>query len=136
MQQIVCLSVWFTSFPFPLIVVRVLTQTKYSHVQFIVCWTLPYLVGQIYCMHSTAFLINYSHMFFGCISPGFTYLTLSVILTVSLSFFAEQFYWFAYFPQPGFPAICNFVKHRWYRGGTLAILSGSPSSTPRSNIFI
>ncbi len=140
MQHIVCLSVWFTSFPFPLIVVRVLTQTKYSHVQFIVSWTLPYLVGQMYCMHSTAFLINYIHMLFGCDSPGFNYLTLSVILTVSLSFFAGHFYWFAeFFRTRNIPAIYSTVSqdiwHRWYKGGTLIIHSGSPSSTPRSNKF-
>jgi hypothetical protein len=114
MQQIVCLSVWFTSFPFPLIVVRVLTQTKYSHVQFIVSWTLPCLVGQIYCVHSTAFLINYIHMFFGRVSPGFIYLTLSVILCGTVLLVR------GFFPQPGCSRHLQFCKIMGYRGGTLA----------------
>jgi hypothetical protein len=55
----------------------------------------------------------HSYALLGCVSPGFTYLTLSVILTVSLSFFVEQFYWFAdFFRNRDIPAIIKLELDR------------------------
>ncbi len=140
MHQIVCLSAWFTSFPFPLIVVRP-NQIFSCAVHCVLDTSSLGWSDVLYAQYSLSDKLH-SYMLLGCVSPGFTYLTLSVMLTVSLSFFVDQFYWFAdFFRNRDIPAIYSLIRHSkrhrwyWYSGGTLVIHSGSPSSYPRSNIL-